>query len=231
MLEIVSKATRVAADLLFPAQCALCGRMGDMLCGACAAELPRAVHPRCHRCWLPRRFPGSCRHCIEHVPAFSQLRAAYVMDDGARRLAHELKYEGMTALAEPMALRMLEEFAVSDADLVVPVPLHRSRERARGYNQAAMLARQIAKLTGIDADERAARRVRDTAPLVKTMHRDERLAIMRGAFEARRERVEGRRILLVDDVATTGATLDSCARALRDAGARDVRALTWARAD
>ncbi|HEX5479033.1 MAG TPA: ComF family protein [Dehalococcoidia bacterium] len=231
MLDIVTKATRVAAGLLFPAQCALCGRMGDMLCAACADALPRAVHPRCHRCWLPQRYAKLCRHCAEHAPAFSELRAAYVMEDGARRLAHELKYEGMTALAEPMARRMLGELAPGDADLVVPVPLHRSRERARGYNQAAMLARQVARVTGIDADERAARRVRDTAPLVKTMHRAERLAIMAGAFEARRERVEGRRILLVDDVATTGATLDSCARALRAAGARDVRALTWARAD
>jgi ComF family protein len=231
MLEIVSKATRLAADLLVPAQCALCGRMGEMLCEACADELPRAVEPRCHRCWLPVRYPKLCGHCAERRPAFSELRAAFVMDDGARRLAHELKYEGMTALAEPMARRMLDEITVGGADLIVPVPLHRSRQRARGYNQAAMLAREIGKLTSIEADERAVRRVRDTVPLVKTMHRDERLAIMRGAFEAGRERVEGRRILLLDDVATTGATLDSCARALREAGARDVRALTWARAD
>lgn len=231
MLGIVSKATRIAADLLFPAQCALCGQMGETLCAACADGLPRAVHPRCHRCWLPLRYAKLCRHCGEHPPAFSELRAAFVMDDGARRLAHELKYEGMTALAEPMARRMLDEITVNDAGMIVPVPLHRSRERARGYNQAAMLAREIAKLAGIDADERAVRRVRDTAPLVKTMHRDERLAIMRGAFEAVPERVDGRRVLLVDDVATTGATLDSCARALRESGARDVRALTWARAD
>jgi ComF family protein len=109
--------------------------------------------------------------------------------------------------------------------------LHPGRERARGYNQAAELAKQLAANAGVALDARAVRRARNTEPLAKTMHRAERQAIVEGAFAARRERVEGRRVLLVDDVVTTGATLNACARALLDAGAAGVRCVTWARAD
>lgn len=162
---------------------------------------------------------------------FASLRAAFVMDGGARRLTHELKYGGLTSLAEPMGRLMCQHLGESDADLVVPLPLHPSRERTRGYNQAALLAREIARHAGLPFDPAAVRRVRATTPLVKTMHREERLAIVRGAFSARRDSVDGRAILLVDDVVTTGATLDACSEALLAAGAAGVRCLTWARAD
>ncbi len=153
------------------------------------------------------------------------------MEDGARRLAHELKYEGLTSLAEPMALLMARNIEFEDADLVVPVPLHRSRERARGYNQASQLGKHFAAASGLGFDARALRRIRTTAPLAKTMHREERRAIVAGAFRGESGRVEGRRILLVDDVVTTGATLDACSEALLASGAAFVQCITWARAD
>jgi ComF family protein len=154
------------------------------------------------------------------------------MEGGARRLAHELKYEGLTSLAAPMGRLVANSLTTTkDADAVVPVPLHGSRERMRGYNQAALLAREIARTAAVPLFERAVRRTRATAPLAKTMHREERLTIMRGAFAARSDAVEGRAILLVDDVVTTGATVDACSEALLAAGARSVRCLTWARAD
>ena len=202
-----------------------------MLCDGCAAALPPADGARCARCWMPAPRGGPCRHCLATPPAFASLRSAFVMDAGARRLAHELKYEGMTALAEPMARLILDAVAPLDAGVVVPVPLHRGRERSRGYNQAAELARHVAAFAGLSFEPRAARRTRATAPLVKAMSRDERLTIMRGAFSGDRRRVEGASVVLVDDVATTGATLDACAEALLGAGAAKVRALTWARAD
>lgn len=130
-----------------------------------------------------------------------------------------------------MAALMAEGAGLSNIDLVVPVPLHRGRERSRGYNQALVLARHVAASAAQPFDARAARRIRDTAPLAKTMHREERRAIVAGAFAADEARVDGRRVLLVDDVVTTGATLDACASALIEAGAAVVRCLTWARAD
>ncbi len=240
MKQMLGRASHAALDLLFPPQCALCHRAGSLLCDGCADDLPPADGRRCDCCWMPlarrtARLGGRlCRHCAEAPPSFDALRSPFVMEAGARRLAHELKYEGMTALAGPMAQLILartEGPAAQTADVVVPVPLHRARERSRGYNQAAMLARAIAAGADLPCDVRAVRRTRNTGPLAKTMHREERLAIMRGAFAARPERAEGRRVLLVDDVATTGATLDACGAALLAAGARSVRCLTWARAD
>lgn len=228
---MLSQATRFAADLIFPPQCALCGDGGTLLCESCAQTLPRAVGERCVRCWIPVRGATLCAHCIADPPAFLSLRAAYVLDGGARRLAHELKYEGLTSLAEPMARLAVSVIDGVDAELIVPVPLYAARERSRGYNQAAEIARHIARIAALPYDGRALRRVRKTEPLAKTMHREERRAIVAGAFEARRDRVDGRAVLLADDVVTTGATLDAAARALIEAGATAVRCVTWARAD
>ena len=231
MAKLIEGLSRIAGDLLFPAQCALCGTGGVLLCDACADALPRADGMRCDRCWTPVSGETLCSHCLAVPPSFSSLRGAFVMDGGARRLVHELKYEGLTSLAVPMAARMAPLLVAVQSEILIPVPLHSSRERARGYNQSAELAGHLTRITGVACDRRALRRIRNTEPLAKTMHRDERRAIVAGAFAARRERVERRRVLLVDDVVTTGATLDACARALLDAGAADVRCVTWARAD
>lgn len=231
MANVLSGISKVAADLLFPPSCALCDAGGSLLCESCAGALPRAEGDRCERCWMPVTHERVCRHCIETPPAFASIRAAFVMEGGARRLAHELKYEGLTSLAEPMALLMREAASIDGVDVVTAVPLHRGRERSRGYNQSYELARQLAALLALPCDGRAMRRTRDTEPLAKTMHREERRAIVEGAFAARPECVGGRRVLLIDDVVTTGATLDACARALLDAGAAGVRCVTWARAD
>ena len=221
----------VALDLLYPPQCALCGAGGAPLCEGCASALPPADGPRCPRCWMPGGRGGLCSHCETSPPAFASLRTAYVMEAGARRLAHELKYEGMTALAAPMAALMAPVAAGVAAGLVCAVPLYPGRERGRGYNQAAELARRLASELRLPFDGRAVRRVRNTEPLAKTMHRAERIAIVEGAFRARPERVAGRSVLLVDDVVTTGATMSACASALLDAGASGVQCVAWARAD
>jgi ComF family protein len=231
MPNVIERASRAALDLLFPPQCALCGRGGALLCDACAAALPAASGLRCQRCAMPAPSGPVCRHCLETPPAFASIRSAFVMEEGARRLVHELKYEGLTSLAEPMAALVVARCGVPVADLLAPVPLHPSRERSRGYNQSAALARRIAAAAALPCDVRAARRIRDTAPLAHTMHRDERRAIVAGAFAGDRRRVAGRCVLLVDDVVTTGATLDACATGLLSAGARDVHCLTFARTD
>lgn len=230
MSSVLERASRAALDLLFPPQCSVCGRGGSLLCDACAAALPVAAGRRCERCWRPSG-PALCHDCRDGPPAFASVRAAFVMDGEARRLVHEFKYQGLSALGAPMAMLLAARLALPAADMVVPVPLHRGRERSRGYNQAGELARHLAVVARLPYQPRAARRVRATAPLATSQGRDERRRIVAGAFAGEPARVHGRRILLVDDVVTTGATLDSCAKALLDAGAAEVRCVTWARAD
>lgn len=200
-----------------------------MLCDACTEMLPVADGSRCQRCWTPVTRRSVCVYCrVDDEISFTTIRAPFVMEEGARTLVHALKYEGMSALGEPMGALMAASIDAS-ADLVVPVPLHRGRERSRGYNQAVQLGRHIALAAGLPFDARAATRIRATKPLARTMHRDERYDIVAGAFAATAARVEGRSILLVDDVVTTGATLGACAKALLNAGATSVRCVTFGR--
>jgi len=231
-MKLMERATRRALDLLFPPQCALCGVGGALLCEECSGELVAADGERCERCFARLQRDARCDDCGGREIAFYSLRAPFHLDDAARRLVHLLKYEYLTSIAEPMAALMSERLRGEHdgVELLVPVPLHRSRARTRGFNQSALLAGHLAVKWDLAVDARALKRVRGTRPLSKTMHREERAAIVRGAFRAERGRVEGRRVVLVDDVATTGATLDACALALRAAGAADVRAVTFARA-
>lgn len=230
MPSLVRSAARLGLDLLFPPQCVLCRASGTLLCEMCVAMLPLADGQRCERCLAPVTNAARCARCSRESLAFEFVRSPFVLDGDARMLVHRLKYDGMSALGEPMARLMLDVAGGIEADVVVPVPLHRGRQRSRGYNQSRMLAAPLANELGIDLDVRAALRVRATAPLAMAMSRDERRRIVAGAFAADAARVSGARVLLLDDVTTTGATLDACASALREAGAASVRCVTFARA-
>ncbi|MFQ6099724.1 MAG: ComF family protein [Anaerolineae bacterium] len=144
---------------------------------------------------------------------------------------HRLKYRGRTVLAEPLGGLMAAYWTQHpmSADLVVPVPLHPARLRERGYNQAALLAREMARRTGLVVEEQALIRQRATAPQVELNAR-QRKENVRDAFRCSGNSLAGKRVLLIDDVCTTGATLEACAVALYAGGARDVQALTLARA-
>ena len=224
---------RAALDLVFPPRCAVCGRGGGFLCEPCTEALPRALPPRCPLCWQLLRPPAACQDCGGHRPAFAGVRAPFSFEGPARELVHALKYKHFRALAEPMALlmtRCLEEEPIP-ADTLVPVPLHPLRRRLRGYDQSALLARELGKLMGLPVVETALARRRATPPLARGLGAAERRDKVEGAFAVRGDGLSGRRVLLIDDVTTTGATLDACARALLDAEAASVWGLTFARED
>lgn len=158
------------------------------------------------------------------------MRAAVGYGDVARSVALKLKYGGRTGLAVTAA-RLMRRHLPSDADLLVPVPLHRWRLWSRSYNQAGLIASALGREAGVAVDVRALERRRHTVSL-RGLSRGERRRELAGAFAVRgdaRDRIEGRHLVLVDDVHTSGATADGCAAALLDAGAASVTVLAWAR--
>jgi competence protein ComFC len=179
-----------------------------------------------------------CGFCRRESFKFDQARSFGWYEGVLGDLIRRFKYDAWLPLAMPLA-RCLQEAAnrfaapgtpAAKFDLILPVPLHRTRQRRRGYNQAQLLAEGLSRLTKISLGGKDCVRVRDTKPQTG-LRGAERRKNVRGAFAVPRpERVKGASILLIDDVLTTGATLDSCATALRQAGAEQVRALTLARA-
>ncbi|OGO49797.1 MAG: hypothetical protein A2148_07395 [Chloroflexi bacterium RBG_16_68_14] len=232
-VSVAGKLGQAVLDLVFPPRCAGCGGGGAFLCDACAASLPWAAPPRCLRCWRPTADVGVCSHCRAAPPAFDGLRAAFVYTGAARELVHALKYRGITVLAAPMASLLAEAARRYElaADVVVPVPLSGLRRRTRGYNQAEALARALGRELGLPAWPGALERRRHAPPQARSADMEERRRNVEGAFVSREPGIAGRRALLVDDVTTTGATLAACALALKEAGARSVCGLAFARED
>jgi ComF family protein len=230
----LARVGQLVLDVLFPSRCVGCGAYGFFLCQSCQAELLCARPPRCPICWQAQRQGVVCGRCRDERPTFEGARSPYLYEGVAREAVHALKYNYLSALAQPMAqlmARYVEEESAMEADRLVAVPLHARRQRLRGYNQSALVAREISRLCGLPLAERGLKRRRNTPLQARSADAEARRRNVADAFVADRRWVEGRRILLIDDVMTTGATLEACARALRQAGAASVWALTFARED
>ncbi len=211
-------------DALFPRRCAGCGDGPWPFCPRCLADLVPLGRPRCERCGVSSsRAVASCRHCPP--PSIAQARAAFSFEGPARAAIHRLKFAGWRPVAEALGAAMAEAWDL-EADVLTWVPLSRRRRAARGFDQAQALGRVVARRVELPIVG-LLRRSRDAGTQARRGGRERRLA-MHGAFEARAEVPE--RVLLVDDVLTTGATAGACAEALLAAGARRVLLLTAARA-
>jgi len=237
--DAVRAAMRIALDLALPPLCPACREPveGRGLCPACWSKLSFITRPYCERLGIPFAYdPGPgilSMEAIADPPAYRRARAAVRFDEIARALVHALKYGDRLDLA-PMMGRWVSHAGreiLAEADALVPVPLHWRRLWARRFNQSAMLAAAIAAESGVPIATGALKRVKPTAQQVG-LSRSERAANVQGAFrvppEGRGE-VAGRRLVLVDDVLTSGATVDGCARALLRAGAANVDVLIFAR--
>jgi len=233
MTSVLNKAGRFAVDLLYPPRCAVCGSHGTFLCRRCAESLAGTKPPRCSVCWEPCHASDLCDKCRTDTPAFAGLRSAYLFRDGVRELVHRLKYQHQASLVSPMSSLLYEYVADNPlpADVLVPVPLFPRRRRIRGYNQSALLAQGLARRLGLPVDDRTLVRARNTASQAETANAEARKLNVSGAFQCKGGALRSKRVLLIDDVATTGATLNACAKALREAGAASVWALTFARED
>lgn len=221
-----------ALDLIFPPRCVGCGRFGAFLCDECLAATPVAVPPRCDRCWVAMEAQGTCHRCRRGPSALAGARAAFVYGGPAREAVHALKFKGLSAIAPRMAREMARVLAgwAPPVPVVVPVPLAGSRRRLRGYNQSELLAREVAQRAGLPLCSQALARRRSTLPQARLADEEARRRNVHGAFTPRAV-PPGAAILLVDDVMTTGATVEACARALRAGGSGPVYALLFARED
>ncbi len=218
---------KAVADLLFPPRCLGCGDLGSFFCPACLAATPRLDDPLCPGCGMtvdPDYPVCRCRR-----QALLYVRAAGTYDNPLRAAIHRFKYGGRRAAEHDLG-RVLDRAVgpfVSMNPILVPVPLHPRRQRQRGYNQAALLARAVGAGYHMPTAESVLRRVKPTPPQVG-LSAEERARNIQGAFAADAASCAGKDFLLVDDVCTTGATLRAAAEALRRSGARRVYAAVLA---
>jgi ComF family protein len=229
-------------DLIFPPVCPVCQSLFDsrrkdrVICSACRKAIRFVTPPLCPRCGLP--YPGGrahlCAACLKERRYFASHRTAALYDGALKEMIHRFKYQGVFPLTqvlgdllEPVLKAIRREHRV---DVLIPVPLHIRRLRERGFNQALLLVKELSKRSGIPYQERVLAKIRETPEQISLKKR-ERAKNVKGVFEVTDQgAIKGKRVVLVDDVYTTGATVNECSRALLQAGAKQVAVLTVARA-
>ncbi len=240
--KVSNAGTRRLLGRLFAQDCLLCAAASAdrILCRACAADLPRLPKPCCPRCALPTPNGEICGHCLAKPPHYDATLAAYRYDFPLDKLVQSFKYghrlalgayfgQQLAVLAETLAGALSETLPKPfAADVIMPLPLHPERLRERGFNQALELARPVAAALHRPLDTATCRRTRNT-PAQANLAWRERMKNIHGAFHCSAD-LTGQRIVLVDDVMTTGASLDECARTLKLHGAAEIVVLVVARA-
>lgn len=218
-------------DWLFPPVCGGCGKPGVRWCEQCQQKLERIDGMVCPRCGDPSTDGAVCADCNSNPPEYEILLSAAIFDGPLRAALHRLKYERDAGLGEPLSKHLIELYNQLkwDIDLVIPTPLSARRARERGYNQSSMLARPFAYAVQKLYQPSAIRRIRETRSQVG-LTASERRQNVASSFTAQTEIVQGKTVLVIDDVMTTGSTINACAQALRKAGASGVYGLTLARA-
>jgi len=221
----------MALDLLFPQWCIGCGVEGSFLCQVCRRSLPRINPPICPRCGKPQSSEQLCPGCVEWSATIDGIRSPFRFEGVIREAVHQLKYRNLRAIVSSLA-ELLDDYLRTltiPVDVLVPVPLHRKRLRERGYNQSLLLAKGLGKLSGLPLVDNCLIRQTNTPPQARTSTVEERRDNVVGIFSCRDACLRDKQVLLIDDVATSGATLDACAASLKASGAISVWALVLAR--
>ncbi len=237
----VKQFLHVLLDVILPPICHICHSFipnaGKLhICTACLERLPLVSSPLCPLCGIPFTGAGGdhrCGACLTHPPHFDSARSQFLYEGHIRDLIHDFKYNQQTHLRSALALLSLEAvngfLTGHEPHLIIPVPLHRSRLRQRGFNQAVLLGKALSRHLSIPMLTDALTRTRPTEPQIG-LSATERRVNVKGAFTVYRpDRIAGKRILLLDDVMTTGSTMDECAKELKKFGAEAVFAATIAR--
>lgn len=221
----------LAIDSFFPQRCVGCGRVGSFLCPDCRRNLPKLLPPLCPKCGKPQASGIVCSSCRQSQTQIDGIRSPFRFDEAIRQAIHELKYHNLKAIS-PCLAELLADYLQSNplpGEAIIPVPLHPRRLKERGYNQSSLLAGELGKLTNLLVIEDCLIRIKEARPQVKASDVEERRRNVAHAFVCRNGGVSGKQIILIDDVCTSGATLESCAAALKSKGATSVWGLTLAR--
>ena len=216
-------------DFLFPIHCVGCGGNGAVLCPRCQGKLNRLEPPYCRICASDTDGPSLCEDCALDPLPIDGIRAPHLMDDPIRGAIHKLKYNGLRAAAPTLGGLFGDWFKGGriPGDHLVPVPLHHRRMSSRGYNQSALLAKYVSEISGLPVDD-VLKRTRDTSPQASSGGRHEREQNVHQSFVCKEE-VRGCKIILVDDVVTSGSTMAACAQALKASGAASIWGIALAR--
>lgn len=230
MLPPVTALKKAALNLLFPPYCIGCGREGNYICDLCRRDLPYIDPPVCPICGRPLNADNMCPGCIGQPSALDGIRAPFIFNGLIRRAIHELKYNNLRAAA-PLLASFLREFFIENpvlGDILVPVPVHHKRLRERGYNQSSLLAHELGNLCRMPVTDDCLVRSKYISPQARAATAVERLTNTAGAFTCVDKRFAGKHVILIDDVSTSGATLNACAQTLKSTGAETVWGLVLA---
>jgi ComF family protein len=232
--RLFRSALRQVLDFALPPRCAGCGEIVaevHSFCSGCWTKVEFLGESGCSTCGIPLEATDAeeCGACIAEPPRIQRTRSAVAYDELSMSIAIRLKYRRKVALARTMARYMAPLVRSEDEAVLVTVPLHRSRLWQRGFNQSALVARELARTTGLRSDPHLLRRVKRT-PALKGMSLRQCRDVVTGAFGVEKSvDLDGRTVVLVDDMLTTGSTTNACARALQKAGAKRVEVVSWAR--
>ena len=232
MLPQLNELKGAALDFLFPRFCVACGKEGDFICNSCQASLARIEAPVCPKCGKPQTNELLCPSCVNWETDIDAIRSPFRFEGVIRKAIHEFKYRNLRAIAGQLAGFLSGYLIVADPipyEVLVPVPLHGKRLKERGYNQSTLLAKELSKRTGMPVNESCLIRTHYNIPQAKTRNVEERRQNVIGIFSCKNKDLYYKKVLLIDDVTTSGATLNACAAVLKTAGAMSVWGLTLAR--
>jgi ComF family protein len=231
VLPRLTKLKGVALDLLFPQKCIGCGKEGQVLCTSCQKSLPRITPPVCPKCGKSQSSAMVCPACTAWKTQIDGIRSPFKFDGVMREAVHQFKYKNIRTLSHPLGA-LLARYYINyplPAEVMVPVPLHPKRLKERGYNQSSLLAQELSKIINLPVENDCLVRKKFIIPQAQTKSIEERRRNVVEAFYCIDSKLHGKQILLIDDVSTSGATLDACTIALKLAGARSVWALVLSR--